>query len=196
MFKITKKEKELSDLLEKTVEEIKDDCKGKDLQFLKEVLKKEEEGKNRKTLTNWLKDSIEKKMEHSETPQKTVKKSMWDNNYVNLLLGFILGAALVLLLLHPGDSLAYSQGYSAAEANEMVVSYLEETTGQQDEVNISVENVESLEYEDLHVVTLRLEDQEGYDEIKVYVSKQSGLLFMGSLTGMPPIDLETKEMVG
>lgn len=196
MFKITKKEKELSDLLEKTVEEIKEDCEGKDLQFLKKVLKKEEKGKNRKTLTNWLKDSIEKKMEHTETPQKTVKKSMWDNNYVNLLLGFILGAALVLLLLHPGDSLAYSQGYSAAEANEMVVSYLEETTGQQDEVNISVENVESLEYEDLHVVTLRLEDQEGYDEIKVYVSKQSGLLFMGSLTGMPPIDLETKEMVG
>lgn len=213
------------ELVEKTISEIKEEI-DKEGMDLKKVLSAEKDNKNRKTLKQWLENKIEdpeetaeKDSEEKEKAKKEKKKenidkkpeiesavdkgvepgfeSPWKKPSTNLLLGILIGVAVTALLMYtPQSEAAVPDGISGSEASKMAENYLQDQLGEQQGINISVSGVNEEDYSDIYVVGLSVDSDQGSQSIDVYVTKQSGLMFLGPLAGAQPIDLEEGTPVG
>jgi zona occludens toxin (predicted ATPase) len=213
-------------LSEKTIDEIKETVKEEDLD-LRKLLKAEKNNKDRKTLKEWLNKKIDdqdewekdkKKAKKAEKKSKKAKEkkkrkeakkkekerkrkagdSMWKRPKTVFLLGLVIGLALGASALYtsnmsgPGGQAAVSPQQAATQTN----TYFSEQLGGTG-TNISVGNVDSTTYSDLYVLTMAIQTANQSLQRDVYMSKQSGLLFVNTLVGgSPPVNVETGQPVG
>jgi len=204
------------DLSEKTIDEIKETVKDEDLD-LRKLLKAEKNNKDRKTLKEWLNTKIddqddrekdERKAETAEekhtearADEKAHEKSgssMWKRPKTVFLLGLVIGLALGASALYtsnmsgPGGQAAISPQQATSQTN----AYFTDQLGGSD-TNISVGAVDGSTYSDLYVLTMGIQTGNQSLTRDVYMSKQSGLLFVNTLVGgSPPIDIENGQPVG
>ncbi len=186
------------EILDGTISEVKQEV-GKDEKIdLEELLEAEKEGKNRKTLKEWIQNKIEdREVELEEEPVSDEEAiSTWERPFVNILLGMLIGFAFTFIVMYPAE-MVETEEFTLNEIDEMVTDYIVQQIGDvDDDINITVISIDQETYEDIFVVTMLLEDEQETQEFNVYVSKRSGLMFMGSLAGIDPIDLEKGEIIG
>ncbi len=215
-------EENYDQILEKTISEIKEEIKNRedvDLEKLKEL---EKEGKDRKTLKDWIdsrleeseegekdedteeasdeEEQVEENEEESEAPEQVEKtpggyQSTWEKPYINIILGIIIGVAVTALVMYPADTMRAQAEYTPEEVNSMVEEFVAQQLGEE-EIDVAVASIDQDTYEDLYVVSLSIDEAPDDQTIDVYVSKRSGLMFMGGLAGVQPFDLESGEQIG
>ncbi len=208
------------DLSEKTIDEIKETVKEEDLD-LRKLLKAEKNNKDRKTLKEWLNTKIDdqdewkkdKKKAEKEESKRTKKKeqrkrkeakehrhttggSMWKRPKTVFLIGLVIGLALGASALYTSNMSGGQATVSPQQAVSQTDAYFTEQLGGTS-TNISVSNVDSSTYTDLYVLTMDVQTGNRSLQRNVYLSKQSGLLFVNTLVGgTPPIDVESGQPVG
>jgi len=123
---------------------------------------------------------------------------MWKRPKTVFLLGLVIGLALGASALYtsnmsgPGGQAAISPQQATSQTN----AYFTDQLGGSD-TNISVGAVDGSTYSDLYVLTMGIQTGNQSLTRDVYMSKQSGLLFVNTLVGgSPPIDIENGQPVG
>ena len=210
-------ESDYEELVDKTISEIKEELESSDKYDLKKVLEAEKSNKDRKTLKSWLEGRIEDQEEEEKTEEEKKEekpgkkaemksvvseseredyKSPWKKPSTNFLLGILIGVAVTALLMYSPSTGAAPDTITATDASSMASDYITDQLGSQQQINISVVSVNDKEYGDLYVVNLEVSSAQGSQNIDVYVTKESGLMFLGPLAGAQPIDLSEGTPVG
>ncbi len=185
------------EILDKTISEVKEEVEENEKINLEKLLEAEIEGKDRKTLKEWIENKIEdREVELEDETVSGEELNTWERPFVNILLGILIGFALTFIVMYPAE-MVEAEEFTLDEIDEMVTDYIVQQMGDVDEdINITVTSIDQDTYEDIFVVTMLLEDEQATQEFNVYVSKRSGLMFMGGLAGIDPIDLERGEIIG
>lgn len=212
------------DLSEKTIDAIKETVKEEDLD-LRKLLKAEKNNKDRKTLKEWLNNKIDdqdewekdkkkaKKAEKKRKKEKEKRKkkearkkekarkrkargSVWKRPKTVFLVGLVIGLALGASALYTSGMADGQAALSADDAASQAESYFSDQLGAAG-TNITVASVDSSTHSDLYVLTMDVSTANRSLQRDVYMTKQSGLLFISTLLGgYPPINAETGQPVG
>lgn len=137
----------------------------------------------------------EKAEELQETGEKEVK-SPWKKPSTNFLLGVLIGVAVTALLMYSPGTPKTVNKVAPSEASDLAIGYIQDQLSNQTQVNISLAGVDKKKYSDIYVVRLKVDTSRGSQELDVYVTKNTGIMFLGPLAGAQPIDLEEGTPVG
>ncbi|MDY6773695.1 MAG: hypothetical protein SVS85_00720 [Candidatus Nanohaloarchaea archaeon] len=129
-----------SELVEGTVEEVKDRVREDDFD-LQKVLEAERENKNRITLVNWLEDRIEEGGGSQRDRTPGIVGRMTTPEFV---------AGLLIGLVIAGGAMATGSGLSPSAAGEQVEKYFEDNSQDIPLENVSVEDIGRLEGSQLY----------------------------------------------
>ncbi|MDY6771683.1 MAG: C2H2-type zinc finger protein [Candidatus Nanohaloarchaea archaeon] len=144
-------------------------------------------------------DSLKAKREHGRkhhSPDRgTTDGSPWKKPKTVFLTGLAIGLILGAGFIFASDM--KQDGMTKQQIRQKTDAYFEEQLGGVVPANITVASINGDKFSDLYVVTMDVATSNRTAQRDVYVTKQSGLLFINSLFGgIPPINTTSQQPIG
>ncbi len=190
-------EKDYKDILDQNVDEAKKSIEELEDPNYKELLEAEKDGRNRKTIKEFLQPKVDSSNQTEETEEDTETFTEQSNSFLEgysrnqILSGGLVGGLLLGLILGFGFTMTDSPQVTPDQVEDSLMS-LFEATGEEDMIEITdVTETNGMYYASMEV-TAEVENETQTQEENFYVSPDGQLLFpeIQDMMMQNPINIE------